>query len=143
MGFPLLLLSVREYRAHGQEEANNNAAGTTLNSAKLVKSVESIFFSVYKPRVLFLICYTASISISLFTRTAILSRFDPSNETFDYPRVNFLISFPLNRENCLQERGSATAGVKLIQQIRDGWIHSVQLLHNVGATTVSELVAEN
>lgn len=63
----------------------------------------------------FLICHTASISITLFTRAVILSRIDPSNETFDYPRVNFLISFPLNGEDSLQERGSATAGVKVIQ----------------------------
>lgn len=72
-----------------------------------------------------------------------LSTIDPSNETFDYPRVNYLISFPLKRENGLQKRGSTTAGVKLIQQIKDGWIHSVQSLHNVGATTASELEAEN
>ena len=80
----------------------------------------------------FLICHAESISIALFTRAVILSRIDPSNETFDYPRVNFLISFPLNRENSLQERGSTAAGVKLIQQIKDGWIHSVQSPHNVG-----------
>ena len=64
----------------------------------------------------FLICHAASISIiAVFARAVILSTTDPSNETFDYPRVNFLISFPLNRENSLQERGSATARVKLIQ----------------------------
>lgn len=91
----------------------------------------------------FLICHAVSISITLFRMAVILSRIDPSNETFDYPRVNYLISFPLNRVNSLQERGSTTAGVKLIQQIKDGWIHSVQSLHNVGATTVSELEAEN
>jgi len=46
-------------------------------------------------------------------------------------------------ENSLEARGSATAGVKLIQQIEDGWIHSVQLLHNVQAATVLEEVVDN
>ncbi len=53
---------------------------------------------------LFLICHTESSYISLFKRTVILFRIDPSNETFDYPRENFLISFPLNRETvCMRE----------------------------------------
>lgn len=74
----------------------------------------------------------------LFSWHIIFSRTDPSNEACDYPRENFLISFPLNRESRLQERGSLTAGVKLIQSIKDGWIHSIQMLYNVGATSVSE-----
>lgn len=46
----------------------------------------------------FLICHGESISITLFTKAVILSRIDPSNETLDYPRVNFLIPLLLNRE---------------------------------------------
>lgn len=36
-------------------------------------------------------CHTASISITLVTRALMLPTIDPSNETFDYPRVNYLI----------------------------------------------------
>lgn len=52
----------------------------------------------------FLMCHAASISISLFTRAVILSRIDPSNETFDYPTVDSLISFPLKRERTVGRR---------------------------------------
>lgn len=42
MGFPPFLLSVREYHAHrGQVEANNNTAGTPLNSAEPIITVKS------------------------------------------------------------------------------------------------------
>lgn len=39
MGFPPFLLSVREYRARSQVEANNNTAGTPLNSTEPIITV--------------------------------------------------------------------------------------------------------
>lgn len=48
MGFPPFLLSVREYCAHGQVEANNNTAGTPLNSTKPIITVKlNIFLFTY------------------------------------------------------------------------------------------------
>lgn len=44
MGFPLFLLSAQEYDVHGQVEANNNTAGTPLNSGKPIMTVKLIFF---------------------------------------------------------------------------------------------------
>lgn len=45
MGFPPFLLSVREYRAHhGQVEADDNTAGTPLNSAKPIITVKIEYF---------------------------------------------------------------------------------------------------
>lgn len=84
MGFPLFLLSMRE--RHGQEEADNNAAGKPLKSVK-PKTKLNIFLFI-KHDWAFM---AASVSITLFIRAVILSTTDQSNETFDYPRKNFLI----------------------------------------------------
>lgn len=117
MGFPSFLLFVRENHAHGQVEANNNVAGTAINSAEQIITVKSpIFLFINMARLLFLICHAAFITHS--TRAVILSRFDPLNETFDYLRVIFF--FYIYNLISLEHRGhfaggSTTTGVTLIQ----------------------------
>lgn len=99
----------------------NSPAGTPLNQAKPV-TVKIKNFAFHNHDFVFSIIHRAH----LFPVLSLMGQQSSTQLAHQKKHLKDPVSFPSNGQICLQEKGSRTTPVNLMQQIKDGWISSVQ-----------------